>query len=136
MLHPRSDVMAVAVPASHGGCGQTHTRPVEDGAPQHPWKFVCPACESFLRDDPAWTVPGAKIPETPDEKAEREERENRTSAELEAQNADAFHRLSEAVAGNSQAMNKLVELLAILGDGKQESAPATRRRTTKTSQGA
>lgn len=130
-IYGRSDMMAVAVPVQQGGCGETHTRPVKDGAPEKVWKLSCPKCEVFLRkvNDPAWSALENKITETPDEIAQREEREKRTQVELEAQNADAFHRLSDAVAGNSEAMNKLVELMALLGD---KSAAAPRRRTPKT----
>ncbi len=43
--------MSVAVPATSGGCGAAHTRPVTHGAPAKIWKLDCPPCESYLRGD-------------------------------------------------------------------------------------
>lgn len=51
MLYARSDVCAVAVPVTSGGCGTTHSRPVRNGAPVKVWGLDCPGCEGFLRGD-------------------------------------------------------------------------------------
>lgn len=50
-LYARSDLMSVSIPATSGGCGETHTRPVVKGAPRKVWKLECPACEAYLRGD-------------------------------------------------------------------------------------
>jgi hypothetical protein len=47
-LYARGDLMAVSVPESSGGCGNTHSRPVRDGAPEKLWGLDCPKCEHFL----------------------------------------------------------------------------------------
>ena len=51
MLYARSDVMSIAIPAAHGGCGGQHSRPVVKGAPAKTWGLDCPRCESNLRGD-------------------------------------------------------------------------------------
>lgn len=83
----RADVMSVAIPVESGGCGQTHSRPVHQGAPVQVWKLVCPRCETPIRKDiesstVSWTDKEGKkrtvntstwgdhefrIPQTPDE---------------------------------------------------------------------
>lgn len=131
MLFARSDVMAVAVPVKDGGCGETHSRPVEDGAPVKFWKLTCAPCENYLRDDPLWAPFEAKIPETPDEEAQREEWEKRTQGEREAHQADAFQKLADATYGNSAAMNKLVELIALMNPEPAPAKPAARRPATR-----
>ncbi len=50
-LYARSDLMSVAIPADSGGCGTTHNRPVNKGAPVRVWQITCPPCESYLRGD-------------------------------------------------------------------------------------
>lgn len=58
-LYVRADVASVSVPASSGGCGFPHVRPVEAGVPVHktvtgelaPWPITCPACEANLSED-------------------------------------------------------------------------------------
>lgn len=94
-LYARSDLMSVSVPASSGGCGATHTRPVTRGAIARTWKLDCPACEAYLRGDdkpkvikvtpadkdkgipsrmkhvadadPHWSTSPESVPKTPDE---------------------------------------------------------------------
>lgn len=80
--------MSVSLSAAHGGCGKTHSRPVEHGAPVHPWALDCSACENHLRaSDPHWSPTVSEIPETPDETKAREDltkRSERSSADLTA----------------------------------------------------
>lgn len=53
-LYVRADVASVSLPATSGGCGKAHTRPVVNGAPVHvktdgsldAWPITCPVCES------------------------------------------------------------------------------------------
>lgn len=78
-LYARSDVAATNVPAENGGCGQSHSRPVIDGAPQHPWNLNCHPCENYLRVHMAdqWSVTTSEIPETHDETKVREDFDKR-----------------------------------------------------------
>ena len=48
-LYARSDVMSVSIPVSSGGCGQSHSRPVHQGAPARDFRLDCPGCENFLK---------------------------------------------------------------------------------------
>jgi hypothetical protein len=93
-LYARSDLMAVAIPQVSGGCGQTHTRPVTQGAPSRTFQLDCPPCEAYLSGanrpqilkyeldpktravigqrrvadaDPQWSSTPDTIPPTPDE---------------------------------------------------------------------
>lgn len=50
-LYARGDVMCIGVPVTSGGCGDTHSRPVRDGAPVKLWALDCPGCERFLNGD-------------------------------------------------------------------------------------
>jgi SAP domain-containing protein len=50
-LYARSDMMSVSIPATSGGCGANHTRPVVEGAPVRDWGLDCPPCEGYLRGD-------------------------------------------------------------------------------------
>ena len=94
-IYARSDLMSVAVPVTNGGCGNTHSRPVKNGAPAKTWGLTCPDCEKHLRGhlkdkiirvtpgdkdlqipsrmehiadgDPHWATTPEGIPLTPDE---------------------------------------------------------------------
>ena len=50
-LYARSDVMSVSIPPASGGCGNSHTRPVRNGAPDRIFKLTCPDCEGYLKGD-------------------------------------------------------------------------------------
>lgn len=50
-LYARSDLCSTNIPASSGGCGQTHSRPVTNGIPAKIWRLDCSPCESYLRGD-------------------------------------------------------------------------------------
>ena len=77
MLHARSDLAYVIVPATSGGCGEPHRRPVEQGAPAKVWTLNCPPCENHLRHEPTWSTTLSEIPETYDEKLAREDFDKR-----------------------------------------------------------
>lgn len=84
----------------HGGCGQFHGRPVEHGAPVKLWALTCPQCETHLRHDDQWSATISGIPETPDEKAEREDRElrgQRDAAQATGVALDKIGNLPEAL---------------------------------------
>lgn len=71
-IYARSDVMGVSIPAESGGCGQTHSRPVTDGAPAKKFALDCPSCSVVLKDDPLWSKHADDLPLTPDEQAKQE----------------------------------------------------------------
>lgn len=84
-VYSASNLVWVAVSAEgHGGCGEPHSRPVVNGAPQQPWVLTCEQCENFLRGDPMWSVTPADIPETYDEKKIREDFEKRGAKDKDA----------------------------------------------------
>jgi hypothetical protein len=68
MIYARSDIQAITVSDAHGGCGVLHERPEGERA----WGLECGVCEGHLRTDPMWTTRRDEIPETHDEKANRE----------------------------------------------------------------
>lgn len=72
-VYASSAISYVAVGSAHGGCKNSHSRPVKQGAPVKVWALDCPPCEDFLRSDPHWSSTIAKIPETYDEKQDRED---------------------------------------------------------------
>jgi hypothetical protein len=113
-IYARSDVSHVAISTVHGGCGSSHSRPVHNGAPVHVWELRCLQCEDYLRSDPLWAPMPGQVPETPDEQNARESSEKRTQLDVERSNAEAFSQLANSVSGNATAMQKLVELMAIL----------------------
>lgn len=78
-LYAQNNLCAVSVsPEAHGGCGTTHRRPVEAGAPVKLWALTCEAgCENHLRHDPQWSTTIAELPEAYDEKIRREDFEKR-----------------------------------------------------------
>ena len=50
-LYARSDLRFVTIPPESGGCGDSHSRPVRNGAPDKIWKLDCLPCESYLKGD-------------------------------------------------------------------------------------
>jgi hypothetical protein len=77
-IYARSDLVHVAVSTDHGGCGQSHSRPVIEGAPVKLWQLTCHGgCEDHLRSDPLWSTTISDIPETHDEYLVREDQEKR-----------------------------------------------------------
>lgn len=76
-LYAASHLVWVGVSADHGGCGEGHGRPVENGAPAKLWALDCPPCEDHLRHDPHWSATISEIPETHDERIQREDFDKR-----------------------------------------------------------
>jgi thiol-disulfide isomerase/thioredoxin len=93
-LYAMSSLSSSAVPVSHGGCGVRHSRPVKNGAPVKLWALDCPPCETELRDSPHWAPTISEIPETYDEKIEREDKEKRGEREAAAATSHALERLA------------------------------------------
>ena len=93
-VHARSDVSAVTISPEHGGCGVVHSRPVFEGAPVKLWSLTCPTCEDVLRSDPHWSGTISGIPETPDEKAYREDQELKGRIDQQNQTAEAIAKLA------------------------------------------
>lgn len=94
-VHARSDVSAVTISPEHGGCGQVHSRPVDQGAPVKLWSLTCSdGCEDVLRNDAHWSGTISGIPETPDEKSYREDQEIKGKADQQAQTAEAIAKLA------------------------------------------
>jgi len=92
-MHARSDVSAVSISPAHGGCGNTHSRPVDKGAPVKLWTLECDNCETHLIEDPYWSRTISGIPETPDEKAYREDQEVKGRQDQQNQTAEALAKL-------------------------------------------
>lgn len=104
-VYARSDLDTVALSRDgHGGCGQVHSRPVTNGAPEKLWALTCPQCENHLRTDANWSVTVSGIPETPDEIAEREEREKRGQQEATAATGTALQEIAKQGGMNQQMM--------------------------------
>ena len=82
-VYAAADRVYVGLSRAHGGCGSSHVRPVENGAPVKLWALTCDKCEDHLRHDDGWSGTIQEIPETYDEKIERERREKNASAEQE-----------------------------------------------------
>jgi len=93
-LYARADLLSAAVPRSHGGCGERHDRPYENGAPDKLWVLDCPQCELELRDSPHWSATISEIPETHDEQIIREDQEKRGQRDAATGTAQALEKLS------------------------------------------
>jgi len=52
--------MSVSIPAGSGGCGKTHSRPVNKGTIAKIWGLNCLPCEAYLKGE---------VPKTPDEES-------------------------------------------------------------------
>ena len=76
-LYARSDVMGVSIAVASGGCGQTHTRPVNNGAPAKTFELSCPQCSFALKDDVQWSKVYNDLPLTPAEQQKMEEEAKR-----------------------------------------------------------
>ena len=93
-VYSRSDVAAISISQAHGGCGQSHSRPVVQGAPAKLWALTCVQCEDHLREDPLWSGTVADIPETRDEESEREDYEKRGANDIQTMMALALTRMT------------------------------------------
>ena len=90
MLYPPSDIMSVTVTAGEG-CGAEHRRPAgPDGYPVHPWAISCAGgCEEWLRlNDSRFAGAVHEIPETYDEKRQREQRDHERPADQDSHRPD------------------------------------------------
>ncbi len=118
-VHARSDISGVSISEAHGGCGQTHSRPVVNGAPVEKWALTCPKCEGFLRFDPTWSAIRDSVPETPDEVTAREDRTKRTEHDTQRLMSQAVSALPEIlaqmVAGNAELVKQFMELATAKG---------------------
>lgn len=135
-LWARADVSYVSVPASSGGCGQPHTRPVVNGAPAKDFPLNCQGCENYLRADIArsggnkkvrtvngdyglplkdrylglWGATKDTVPESPDDELSREHAEAANITKNAASQTETFAQIGEAVASNRELMAKFMEL--------------------------
>jgi hypothetical protein len=92
-LYARSDLMYVALPSEHGGCGLPHRRPVLEGAPAKVWELDCPRCTTALAGDPCWGPSSLEVPLTPDEE--------RVAKRMEEEGDRVMHQVSAALAQSS-----------------------------------
>src|SRR5215469_9657550 len=118
-MHARSDLASISVSAAHGGCGTTHVRPAPGGNPVALWSLTCPACEDFLRSSDLWASSPADIPETHDEKLNREDFEKRG-----AKDKDAIMTLAIAKLAGMDASD-LPESLTRMISGAKAHVPQT-----------
>ena len=137
VLYARADVSYVCVPKESGGCGEPHRRPVIHGAPSPVFKLECQGCENYLRADIAragnkrvrtvnsdhgmkleerylglWGASPDTIPESPDEEKRREFMTQKTVTQNASTQTEAFGRIADALAGNTELIAKLAEMVA------------------------
>ena len=124
-VYARSDLSYVTISRDHGGCGEGHGRPVENGAPVKLWALTCHGgCEDHLRHDALWASQPHTVPETPDETTVREDVEKRGSVEQADAVAHALTdlaRLGELPRALAEALSKS---LAPLVGGAQTTVTA------------
>lgn len=119
-VYARSDVAAVSISIEHGGCGESHSRPVIEGAPAKVWALTCHGgCEDHLRNDPLWAGTIHTIPETPDETAIRLDVEKRGQAELAISNTESL----AAIAGLAHQLPTALSAALIQALGAVGAAP-------------
>lgn len=119
-LFARSDIASVIIPPAHGGCGSVHSRPVANGAPVPIWEFdhaACPRCAAVLSKDAHWSGTISEIPETPDEKIIREDRDKRGAADQAKATALALEKIG-------MLPENLAAALMALAGGQQAPAAA------------
>jgi len=102
-VYARSDVLHVALSDDHGGCGQSHTRPVVNGAPIKTWALECPACEIYLKTDVLWAGMPSEVPETPDEEKIRLDEERRGQRDAIGAQAQALQQIANLPDGMATA---------------------------------
>ena len=96
-MYAPSDIHSLSVSVDgHGGCGETHNRPLDAaGNPVQPWGLTCPPCEEFvLKFDPRWSRTIDGITETYDEKLSREAFEQKGVRSRDALMAIAMARMA------------------------------------------
>ena len=102
-MYAPSDLQQISVGPGHGGCGETHLR---DG---DPWGVDCPQCEDYLRADGRWSPTVRGIPETYDQKLDREHYEKAGIQARDSLLAIAMARMSGI--GNDQIPPVLQKML-------------------------
>lgn len=113
-IYARNDILSVGLSRSHGGCGKSHSRPVENGNPVKLWAFdECPVCERVLRADPHWSTTVSEMPETYDEKVTREDQEKRGQRDAATATSQALTQLSSL--GDLPAV--MAQLVALFNGG-------------------
>lgn len=120
-VHARSDLSAITISPAHGGCGEVHSRPVNQGAPAKLWSLTCSACEDVLRKDSNWSGTISGIPETPDEKAYREDQELKGRSDQQNQTAEALAKLA-SLGDLPSAIAQLAAMFS--GEPKRETGTA------------
>lgn len=123
--YARSDVMYVAVSSYDGGCGEPHSRPVTEGAPDKVWALSCPQCTKSLRSHPLWAGSQDEIPETQEETNRREAAEKKNSINAaDAQTAvmAEISKLGPNMEKNSDALLALVQMLVADKLAEKEAA--------------
>lgn len=137
-VYARSDIAAVSISPNHGGCGETHSRPVVGGAPARIWALTCHnGCEDILRSDALWSSTPSTIPETPDEVAIREDAEKRGTVEQAQSTAAALQNLAKLgdlpqvisqfmayASGQGNALPQTQPSLLLCKNGHQNNADA------------
>lgn len=94
-MYAASSLACTCISKAHGGCGEPHSRPVENGAPAKIWALTCSGgCETHLRTDPMWSATLSEIPETYDEKLAREDFDKRGAFDRDAVMAMAMAKLA------------------------------------------
>lgn len=123
-VYARSDLMSVSISSQHGGCGETHSRPVREGAPDKLWALSCGGgCENILRGDPHWSGHPDDIPETPDEQMVREANQRTGKKQRENSTHDAIQELSK-LGDLPKAIEKLAQLMTT-GGLQGQAGPTT-----------
>lgn len=121
-VYARSDIAAVNISTTHGGCGETHSRPAPGGIPAKIWSLTCHGgCEDALRSDAHWAGTPHTIPETPDEVAIRTDVEKRGQVEQQTSMAQALNDLAKLGALPSV----LAQLMGHLNPGADKVEAAT-----------
>jgi hypothetical protein len=118
--YARRDLLLVAVPPDRGGCGTTHTRPYDGGEAAEIWSLDCPRCTVALQDDPLWAGTISEIPETPDETAQREDREKRGERDRDNRQEALMTSIADAMKGNQEFQQRLLQML--LAEGQPQLA--------------
>jgi hypothetical protein len=94
-MYAATSIAYTCISKAHGGCGEPHSRPVENGAPAKIWALNCPdGCENFLREDPMWSSTLSELPETYDEKLSREDFQRRGAIDRDQVMALAMAKLA------------------------------------------
>lgn len=127
-VYARSDVGYVAVPATSGGCGESHRRPTDaEGALVKVWQLDCPQCGNYLRHDPHWGGMISEIPETPDEVRVREDEEKRGQRETAAATSHALTQIADLPNGMATAFAQAFAVALKGMNGTPELVEADKR---------